>query len=535
MKQWIREIGIVFFVIQLLGFEFLIAQNIQPDSTDVVKQNTLEGYDSIATFYYPDGTISSSGTMCQGQPDGYWKSFHENGVLKSEGNRKNFQLDSTWKFYDPKGNLFLEINYLNGVKEGIKTSWLDQEVIREQYKKDIKEGVTEYYHREGWKKKDIPYAKGMKEGIGREFSKDGEIITITTYKRGYIVDRQRINRRDHQGRKQGAWMQFWDNSTIKEEGRYRNDLKHGYFKTYDEKGSLLEITKYLNGILQTEAVEIQKLQTEKMYYPDGTIQSVTLYRNGVKEGISREYAEDGTLERALDYQNGVVVGEGLVVEDGSKNGPWKEFYKDGVLKAEGNYTNDTKTGLWKYYHPNGQLEQIGKYNAAGDPEGPWRWYYASGNMLREENYYRGKRDGYLEEFTEDGGIIEQGEFLDGYKEGPWITVIGDYCQKGTFRDGLRTGLWQTFLLEPGEASMDSVLLFQGNYIEDLPDGEHIQYWDKNKIRLKGTYVMGKKEGNWILYNYDGSVFLITTYVNGTETRYDGVKIKPPLESEELEE
>ena len=71
--------------------------------------------------------LSSEGIMKEGKPDGYWKSYYENGNLKSEGNRKNFELDSLWKFYNEEGNLILEINYLKGKKNGIKTTYQKDE------------------------------------------------------------------------------------------------------------------------------------------------------------------------------------------------------------------------------------------------------------------------------------------------------------------------------------------------------------------------------------------------------------------------
>ena len=49
---------------------------------------------------------------------------------------------------------------------------------------------------------------------------------------------------------------------------------------------------------------------------------------------------------------------------------------------------------------------------------------------------------------------------------------------------------------------------------------------------EGIYVMGKKEGDWYKYNFDGTLFMIITYKEGVEIRYDGVKIKPPYEKEE---
>ena len=38
--------------------------------------------------------------------------------------------------------------------------------------------------------------------------------------------------------------------------------------------------------------------------------------------------------------------------------------------------------------------------------------------------------------------------------------------------------------------------------------------------------MGKREGDWYRYNYNGDIFLITTYKNNIEIRFDGIKIKP---------
>jgi antitoxin component YwqK of YwqJK toxin-antitoxin module len=74
-----------------------------------------------------------------------------------------------------------------------------------------------------------------------------------------------------------------------------------------------------------------------------------------------------------------------------------------------------------------------------------------------------------------------------------------------------------------------LLFFKGSFIDDNPDGRHVYYWDNGKIKDEGLYVMGKKEGDWMKYNYDGTLFMIISYKNGVETRYDGVKIKPLFE------
>ena len=54
--------------------------------------------DGPVKYYYPNGNVSSEGTLRNGKPDGYWKSYSERGRIKSEGNRVDFKLDSSWRF-----------------------------------------------------------------------------------------------------------------------------------------------------------------------------------------------------------------------------------------------------------------------------------------------------------------------------------------------------------------------------------------------------------------------------------------------------
>ena len=140
-------------------------------------------------FFYPGGALSSEGTMKEGKPEGYWISYYENGKIKAEGNRKNFVLDSLWKFYNEEGKLVMEINYFQGKKDGLKNSYLDKEIIRETFRNDIKDGFTRYYYPEGAIKMEVPFVQGQEQGFGREFAPDGTIITLTEYRKGFIVDR----------------------------------------------------------------------------------------------------------------------------------------------------------------------------------------------------------------------------------------------------------------------------------------------------------------------------------------------------------
>lgn len=480
-----------------------------------------EGYQK---FYYQNGKISSEGIMRSGKPDGYWKTYFETGGLKSEGNRVNFMLDSTWKFYDESGKLTVTINYKNGLKNGLRVTFLEKEFITENFENDIKQGLTTYYFPDSAISKTVNFVNGKEDGPSKEFGEDGRVITLTTYKKGYVMSRERINRLDTEGRKQGSWKFFHTNGLVKTEGKYKNDLKDGYFKDYDDKGKLLTISKWIEGEMQKDVVELTKLEVEKEYYPDGTVKSFQGYKNGLPEGVRREFAADGALVAGFIFKEGKKISEGITREDGLKNGPWKDYFITGELKAEGTYKDDMKVGKWTYYFTDGKTEQTGKYDDKGKLTGKWVWYYPSGEVLREENYLNGLADGMMTEFTEDGAVIAEGEFIEGQEEGQWIYQTDGFREEGNYAFGLRQGVWKRFY-------PDETLQFEGEFIEENPNGIHKYFWDNGNLKEEQEYLMGTKIGDWKTYNYDGTLFLIVTYENGIEKKYDGIKIKPEFVGE----
>jgi len=130
--------------------------------------------DGIAKFYFPNGKLSSEGTMREGKPDGYWKTYYENGVVKAEGNRKNFLLDSVWKFYDDSARLLVSIAYAADKKNGLKTTYRKGEVTSEMYVNDVKQGPTTYYYPDGKVRLIINFLKGLKNGIARKLDTYGK-------------------------------------------------------------------------------------------------------------------------------------------------------------------------------------------------------------------------------------------------------------------------------------------------------------------------------------------------------------------------
>lgn len=491
-----------------------------PGYAQETNQVVTDGYQ---IFYHSNGKKASEGTMRSGKPDGYWNTYNEEEVLVSEGNRKDFELDSTWKFYDATGRITMEINYRKGKKDGLRKTYREDERIEESFVNDRKEGMTIYYYPDGSIKRQVNFRDGLEEGLSKEFDKDGRIITLVTYKSGFITEREIINRYDNTGRKHGLWKYFYDDGKVRMEGYYKHGKENGYFKEYDKDGNLLSTAKYADGAKLEDVAELVKLDVRKDYYPDGKVKIAATYnKEGQPEGVRREYLPDGTVEKSYIFKRGIMIGEGIVTEKGERDGYWKEYYDDGKLRAEGKYNKDIKEGAWKYYHRNGMTDQEGIYRN-GKPEGEWRWYYPGGQILREEAYYNGLQDGIMTEYDEAGNIITKGEYLEGQEEGEWFYHVGDNETEGSYAEGMRNGIWKYYDL-PAGMGKQKVLRFEGRFIEDNPHDKHTWYWDNGNKKEEGEYNMGRKEGEWIIFNYDGTPYMVVSYKNGIEYRYDGIQI-----------
>lgn len=483
--------------------------------------------DGFHQFKYPNGTVSSEGYLRNGKPDGYWKSYYVTGVLKSEGKRTSFLLDSVWIFYDQAGDTTEKINYLLGKRNGYYYKYQKDPVFgnyvysTELFVGDKKEGMARIFYPDGKLKQTIPYVNGKKDGLSREYDREGKVITLLEYNGDYLISREKINSVDATGLKQGKWLDFWPGGNIHIERNYRDDMLHGYYKEYDEKGKLLVTLLYDYGkVTGTEMDSSAEIDIENRYNDGGKLIYSGAYKEGIPVGIHREFNEDGTVKNAKIYNdNGILISEGIVDMEGNRNGPWKDFSASGTVIAEGVYSDNRRSGTWKFYNAAGKLEQAGSYSN-GRIDGTWRWYYPEGELLREEDYYQGRRDGQYTEFTRTGEIIAQGTYADGERNGEWKFKSGDNTEKGTYLIGLRDGEW-TATYPNGK------IRFRGEYRQGNPEGHHVLYYDTGRIKEDRYYRNGMRTRTWKKYDENGEVILTVTYRDDVETNINGVSINLP--------
>lgn len=463
----------------------------------------LFGQSDYQVFNYPDGQVSSEGTMRDGRPDGYWRTYYESGQLKSEGNRVEFLLEGLWIFYSEEGDTTLTVHYHHDLKNGIRRIFLSDEIQEDEFTNDVKTGFSRRYDRRYHLLQVIPIVDGYEHGMSPVYDTTGRLIEIITYKKGFVNTRESLNRYDAQGRKHGYWKEFYDDFALKSEIYYKHGLRDGYYKVYDKKGNLMTITKYVNDVEQVIASEMKPLQVQHEYYPNGRIRREVSFRDGKREGTWREFDEEGNVTSSQIYHNGRLVLSGVMDTDGTRRGEWVELYPDSTLRAQGQYLNGKRSGEWKFYYQGGMLEQVGNYvNDLYD--GVWTWYDEAGNRQKEESFLDGVPEGPYIEYDASGTVIATGNYFDGMKSGHWKEQAGDVVSEGDYRNGHQVGEWISTYL-------NGKMAFKGSFKGGYPDGTHYYYYPNGKLREIQNYSGGIRHGVWKKFLDTGELFFEETY------------------------
>ena len=98
------------------------------------------------------------------------------------------------------------------------------------------------------------------------------------------------------------------------------------------------------------------------------------------------------------------------------DGPFKWYYSNGLVAAEGNYGNSMYQGLWKFYYLHGTLrcEQVWKDNI---PNGLSKHYSPGGELYSEQIYENGTKAGVWKFYYHNGSVRSEETYKNGKKEG----------------------------------------------------------------------------------------------------------------------
>jgi antitoxin component YwqK of YwqJK toxin-antitoxin module len=285
------------------------------------------------------------------------------------------------------------------------------------------------------------------------------------------------------------------------------------------------------------------------------------------------------LNQIMGFYNSLSEGDlkSDLPEGKIKDGSYEEFYPNGNLKLEGNYSKGKKEGVWEEYFDNGVLKETGKYRH-GKKDG----IFKSHNTEDEKNKILTYSNGRLRErkFTDNNHINRKQVFLFGGDEIQYDSLIsgsfrgvcldvddedgflelfhsnGQILLKGYYEKGLPNGLWENYnktgqlefkiIFKDGDLRTMELYSITGhltgkryylngkreglwesyyengqiesklNFINDEGEGLVEYYYENGQLAEKGNYLNGNHDGLWESYYENGQLESKGNYLGGEE-------------------
>lgn len=416
-------------------------------------------------------------------PKGFTRFYHENGTVSSEGVIIDGKPDGYWKNYYATGVLRSEGNRV------------DHEL----------DGEWKFYNENGDLTLVINYSKGLKNGYR---------ITIT--------DEEKIKEYFEDDIKQGLTKYYDSDGNLKRTVPFEDGREEGYAKFYDSDGVIITVMNYRRGVaISREFVNRYDHEGRPhgkwiSFHDNGNIKEEYSYKFGELDGYYKKYDRNGQLISIEKYINGVLIEDTdeLVVYEIRR-----DFYDDGQLKTEGRYRRGVPDGLRKEYNPDGTMRiaydmDMGRIGGAGildeqgNKKGLWRTFYPEGGLMTEGEYLNGIRNGEWIFYFPNGNIEQRGFYNQNGKEhGEWRWFYPNRSLRRieNFINGLRNG-------EMIEYSISGKIIARGNFLDDEEDGNW--FYQEDGYRQEGYYVNGERDGEWKHYFPDNTLSFVGSFIDG---------------------
>ena len=198
------------------------------------------------------------------------------------------------------------------------------------------------------------------------------------------------NNLDANGKKDGLWKGIYDGSKRpRYEGTFSHGKEVGLFTFFDDtKAGAVIATREFNTIdkvayttfydqsknkVSEGKVLNRGFEGEWKYYHQGSTVVMTIenYSKGKLEGLRSVFYNTGKIAEEQFYKNNL------------KNGSYKKYAENGIVLEESNYKNDLYDGLAVFKDPDDTIVSKGKFSN-GKKAGIWQ-FYKKGKVVKELN------------------------------------------------------------------------------------------------------------------------------------------------------
>lgn len=392
-----------------------------------------------------------------------------------------------------------------------------------QNEKNVSDGEVKFYYENGKISSEGFMRNGKPDKYWKSYYPDGTLKSEGN-RRFFMLD--------------STWVFYNEKGDTSKIINYKNDKKHGYFITYEWKYD--SIKGKIGGMVSKELYLEDKKQGVSYYYKNGKIQKEVYYKDGKKDGISREYDENGNVITLVEYKNDFIISREFINRTdskGLKQGIWRTFYPNNKIYKEIKYKNDTIVGVYKEFDIEGKVIVKKRFEKGKEIEDifadtlitlDWKEeFYETGRRKYYGAFKDGVKVGIHKEYEPDGKVIvakeynERGELIaEGLidsldrkqSEWKWYYETGEKKAVGKYINNQKTGEW-IYYYQNGKIEQ------RGRFKRNKYDGKWTWYYPNSNIWREEYYEDGKEEGAFIEYNDTGKVILKGQYFDGERTGY----------------
>ncbi len=203
-----------------------------------------------------------------------------------------------------------------------------------------------------------------------------------------ILSFSQINQTDSNGLRQGLWKKQQPNGRLIYEGNFKNGIPVGEWKRYHKGGQVKAVINYQQntdsaftkifdkyGKKVAEGIFLnQKKEGNWIYFSGNRKIAEEQFKNGIKNGMSKNYYDTGEFLGETDWVNGEQEGKYQIfykngkpylqckMKQNQRHGLFLVHTKKGKLELEANYKNNLRHGAWKFYNSNGEFQYELNYN-----------------------------------------------------------------------------------------------------------------------------------------------------------------------------
>jgi antitoxin component YwqK of YwqJK toxin-antitoxin module len=185
-------------------------------------------------YYYQSSKLKAIVKHIEGSNRSEAQFYHDNGVIMSRGIYLDLKKDSVWSNFGPTGRLSNKETYKADVLHGKKTIFFVLEDPND--KSQIVSSISNY-------------KEGLLEGEFVEYFDGGSMKEKGNY----------LN-----GKKSGFWMKYSITGSIMIEECFKEGLRNGWTKSFDESGKEVGKQYYLQGrVIKGKELEVRLNQIKK--------------------------------------------------------------------------------------------------------------------------------------------------------------------------------------------------------------------------------------------------------------------------------